>query len=262
MQKFSLDNSVLMNGKKPPTGPAKLDPNSFVPLYHQLKEILKSSIATGVWKANDLIPSENELAFVHDVAVGTVKKALAELAREGLIVRRQGKGTFVARPDFGRSFFRFFRFDLSQANEGVVPVSQVLFAGPTQPPPRAQEVLRLSMGEKTLQIKRLRAFNDFPLMYENIYLPERIFAGLDRIDISHELLYPIYDSKFNTPIIWADEFMEPCLATSEVAAHLGISQGDPVIFLERIAYTFEDKPVEFRSSFGRGDRFRYHIELR
>jgi GntR family transcriptional regulator len=113
-----------------------------------------------------------------------------------------------------------------------------------------------------LQIKRLRAFNDLPLMYEDLYLPEKIFAGLDRMDISRQLLYPIYDSRFNTPIIWADEFLEPRLATSEVAGHLGIAPGAPVIFLERIAYTFEDKPVEFRASFGRGDRFRYHIELR
>jgi GntR family transcriptional regulator len=262
MLKPSFDHSLLAKNNRPPAGAARLDPNSFVPLYHQLKEILKSSITAGVWKADEMIPSENELAATYDVAVGTVKKALAELTREGFIVRRQGRGTFVARPDFGRSFFRFFRFDLNQTIEGVVPISKVLFAGHSQPPSRAREILRLSRRERVVQIKRLRAFNDLPLMYEDLYLPEKIFAGLDRIDISSELLYPIYDSRFNTPIIWADEFLEPRLATTEVAKHLGIATGDPVIFLERIAYTFEDKPVEFRTSFGRGDRFRYHIELR
>jgi GntR family transcriptional regulator len=262
MSKPSSGHALPVNGKRTPAGVARLDPNSFVPLYHQLKEILKSSIAAGVWKANEMIPSENELAASHAVAVGTVKKALAELTREGIILRRQGRGTFVARPDFGRSFFRFFRFDLNQASDGVVPISKVLFVGANQPPTRVREVLRLSKRERVLQIKRLRAFNDLPLMYEDLYLPEKIFAGLDRIDISRELLYPIYDSRFNTPIIWADEFLEPRLATPEVSGHLGITPGDPVIFLERIAYSFKDKPVEFRASFGRGDRFRYHIELR
>jgi GntR family transcriptional regulator len=262
MPKPSPDHSLPANGKRPPASNARLDPNSFVPLYHQLKEILKTSIAAGVWKANEMIPSENELAATYDVAVGTVKKALAELTREGFILRRQGRGTFVARPDFGRSFFRFFRFDLNQGGEGVIPVSKVLSAGPGRPTPRVREVLRLSGRERVLHIKRLRAFNDLPLMYEDLYLPEKIFAGLDRMDISRELLYPIYDSRFNTPIIWADEFLEPRLTTPEIAGHLGIAPGDPVIFLERIAYTFEDKPVEFRSGFGRGDRFRYHIELR
>jgi GntR family transcriptional regulator len=262
MPKPSPDHPLPANGERPLPGNARLDPTSFVPLYHQLKEILKASITTGVWKANEMIPSENELAATYDVAVGTVKKALAELTREGIILRRQGRGTFVARPDFGRSFFRFFRFDLNQASEGVVPISKVLFAGPGQPTPKAREVLRLSSRERVLHIQRLRAFNDLPLMYEDLYLPEKLFAGLDRMDISRELLYPIYDSRFNTPIIWADEFLEPRLATPEVAGHLGIAAGDPVIFLERIAYTFGDKPVEFRASFGRGDRFRYHIELR
>jgi len=191
-----------------------------------------------------------------------VKKALSELTREGFILRRQGRETFVARPDFARSFFRFFRFDVSLSGEGVVPISKVLFAGSVRPPARAREVLRLSGRERVLHIQRLRALNDLPLMYEDLYLPEKIFAGLDRMNISRQLLYPIYDSRFNTPIIWADEFLEPRLATPEVSGHLGIAPGDPVIFLERIAYSFEDKPVECRASFGRGDRFRYHIELR
>jgi GntR family transcriptional regulator len=262
MTKPSPKSPLPASGVKPVAGTARLDPASFVPLYHQLKEILKSSIAAGIWKANEMIPSENELAAAYDVAVGTVKKALGELTREGFIVRRQGRGTFVARPDFGRSFFRFFRFDLNQANTGVIPVSKVLFAGPGRPPSRVRDVLRFGKRERVLHIKRIRAFNDLPLMYEDLYLPARIFTGLERMDLSHELLYPIYDSHFNTPIIWADEFLEPRLATPEVAKHLGLAPGDPVIFLERIAYTFEDKPVEFRSSFGRGDRFRYHIELR
>jgi GntR family transcriptional regulator len=262
MPKLPLDHSLPANGKRPRSGTNRLDSSSFVPLYHQLKEILKASIAASVWKANEMIPSENELAATYNVAVGTVKKALAELTREGFIMRRQGRGTFVARPDFGRSFFRFFRFDVNPRGEqNVIPISKVLSTRSIRPPSRPREVLRLSGRERVLHIQRLRAFNDLPLMYEDLYLPEKIFAGLEKIDITRELLYPIYDSRFNTPVIWADEFLEPHLATSDVAGHLQIKAGDPVIFLERIAYTFEDRPIEFRTSYGRGDRFRYHIEL-
>jgi GntR family transcriptional regulator len=99
-------------------------------------------------------------------------------------------------------------------------------------------------------------------MYEDIFLPADRFKGLEQVDISQRLLYPIYDTRFATPVIWAEEFLEPRLATATLAGYLGLREGDPVIYVERTAYTYEDLPVEFRCSFGRGDRFRYHIELR
>ena len=99
-------------------------------------------------------------------------------------------------------------------------------------------------------------------MLEDLYLPQKIFKGFEQVDISQELLYPIYDAKYNTPIIWADEFLWPKIASKKTATVLEIDPGDPVISIERIAYSLEDEPVEFRSSIGRGDRFRYHIEIR
>jgi GntR family transcriptional regulator len=239
-----------------------LDPSSYLPLYHQLKELLKARISAGVWKIGQMIPSENELATTFGISSGTVKKALFELVRDGVIVRRQGKGTFVARPDFKRSFFRFFRHSSRQDAEGVIPISKVLFSGTANPAARAREALNLVKDSRCLMIKRIRSLRDAPLMFEHIYLPQAIFRGLEKIDISQELLYPIYDSQFNTPIVWAEEFLEPRLASGEIGRYLEITPGDPVIFIERIAYTFGDVPVEFRCSYGRGDRFRYHIELR
>lgn len=246
-----------------PHGTGNLDPSSFIPLYQQLKDILKTGIAAGKWKVDEAIPSENELAAHYRVAVGTVKKALAELSREGAVVRLQGRGTFVARPDFGRSFFRFFRFDLDPAlGSRIVPGSRVLASRITRPAPEVRKALRLGRGGQVLHITRLRTWEDVPLMYEDIFLPADRFKGLEQVDISQRLLYPIYDTRFATPVIWAEEFLEPRLATANLAGHLGLREGDPVIYVERTAYTYEDLPVEFRCSFGRGDRFRYHIELR
>jgi len=239
-----------------------LDFNSALPLYYQLKELIKSGIARHHWKLGEMIPSENELAAGHGVSVGTVKKALSELVQEGILHRRQGKGTFVARPNFQRSFIRFFRYGLGQAREDVIPASRVLRSETIVPPGRVREILRLDEADQVLVIKRLRLFDQMPLMLEELYLPEKIFRGFDQVDISQALLYPIYDAKYQTPITWADEFLEPRIAGPEVAAALDLEPGAPVIFIERIAYTHGDRPVEFRSSFGRGDRFRYHIEIR
>lgn len=238
-----------------------LDSRSALPLYQQIKDLIKRQIANNVWRLGEMIPSENELAAGLQVSAGTVKKALADLVNEGVLVRRQGKGTFVARPDFKRSFIRFFRYGLG-SGPGALPASRVLSCRVIDPPAGVRGVLNLTRGERVIAIKRLRLLEDEPLMLEDLFLPRAIFDGFEKKDISRELLYPIYDAEYDTPIVWAEEFLEPRIAEGEAARYLGLKPGAPVIFIERIAYTLGDKPVEFRSSLGRGDRFRYHIELR
>jgi GntR family transcriptional regulator len=240
----------------------EIDLKSADPLYFQLKDLIKRQIADKIWQFDKMIPSENELAATYEVSVGTVKKALSVLVEEGVLYRRQGKGTFVARPDFKRSFIRFFRYGLGEGKEGDFPYSTVLNSEIRTPSKRVQKTLQLDDDEKVIKIKRLRSIDGKPLMLEDIFLPYQIFKGFDGVDISQQLLYPIYDVKYQTPVIWADEFLWPQIAKKESAEILGIKLGDPVICIERVAYTYGDKPVEFRSSMGRGDRFRYHIEIR
>jgi GntR family transcriptional regulator len=244
------------------TNTNQLDFKSIIPLYFQLKELIKARIADNTWKQAQMIPSENEMAEMFGVSPGTVKKAFGELCKEGILFRRKGKGTFVAKPDFSRSFFRFFRYASESNEENIIPNSRVLSSQVINPPPQVAETLNLRAKEMVVWIKRLRIMMDMPLVMEDLYLPERIFRDFNNIDISQKLLYPIYDEKYGMPIIWADEFLEPRVADKVVAEALQINPGDPVIFVERIAYTYGDRPVEFRSSFGRGDRFHYHIQIR
>jgi len=240
----------------------RIDLKSADPLYYQLKEVIKRQIENKIWKFDQMIPSENEIASTYEVSVGTVKKALSVLVEEGVLYRRQGKGTFVARPDFTRSFIRFFRYGLGDQNVGDFPESKVLNSKIILPPKRVQTVLQLNDNEKVIKIKRIRSIGDTPLMLEDLFLPHHIFKGFDHVDISQQLLYPIYDVKYKTPIIWAEENLWPQIANPEESNLLWISVGDPLIAIERVAFTYGDKPVEFRSSLGRGDRFRYHIEIR
>ncbi len=238
-----------------------LDLNSAVPLYYQLKELLKQKIYLNSWKPDQMIPSESAISAAYGVSVGTVKKAIFELVREGILYRRRGKGTFVARPNFDRSFIRFFRFAWDEEGEPIVPTSRVISSEVTLPSEQVRNVLTLGENEDIIVIKRVRKVRNIPLVLEDLCLPQRLFSGFEKIDISEKLLYPIYEEKYNIPIIWADEFLEPRIATEQQAHYLGIDQGDPVIYIERIAYTYGDKPVEFRCCIGRGDGFRYHIEI-
>lgn len=243
-------------------GKYRLDHRDTKPLYHQLKEIIKLQINDKIWTFDELIPSENELSAIYDVSVGTVKKALSVLVEEGILYRRQGRGTYVSRPNFRNSFIRFFRYGVKNGDQSQIPTSRVISSEIIKSAKRTREILGLNTNDKVIDIKRVRYLENTPLMFEHLYLPQRVFKGFDHIDISQQLLYPIYDEKYNTPIIWADEYLWPDIVDKETAAYLEIQAGDPIICIERIAYTTGDQPVEYRMSIGRGDHFRYHIELR
>ena len=239
-----------------------IDFKSPVPLYYQLKELIKHEISSHSWKPDKMIPSETELSITYNVSIGTVKKAISQLAHEGILYRRQGKGTFVARPNFEQSFIRFFRFAVDGNKKRILPTSKIINLKVMKPSKKIRNILNLEANEDVLYLKRLRLVKEIPLVLEDLYLPKKLFPGFEKIDTTDKLLYPIYEEKYNLPVIWADEFLEPRVATEEEAHYLGIRRGDTVIFIERIAYTYGDKPIEYRSSTGRGDRFRYHIEIR
>lgn len=242
--------------------PSGLDLKNDKPLYLQLAEAIKSRIAQNIWSLGMMIPSENELAKDFDISVGTVKKALSVLVQEGVLFRRQGKGTFVASPDFSKSFSRFFRYDWQSGETAETPGSKVLSIDVIQPESSVINRLQIDASQQVYRLKRARTIQQKPFVIEDIYLPHDRFKGIEALSLDQRLLYPIYNESFATPVIWADEYLQPATASEEAAGMLGIKPGDPVMCVERITYTYQDVPVEWRHSIGRGDIFRYHIVVR
>lgn len=239
-----------------------IDLSNEKPLYLQLAEAIKKKISSNIWKIGMMIPSENELSREFDISVGTVKKALGLLVQEGVLFRRQGKGTFVATPDFSKSFSRFFRYGQKGVASAESPGSVINEISIINPPAQIAEVLELDESAEVLHIKRVRTLQRIPFSLEELYLPYARFKGLEEIALENQLLYPIYNEQFATPIIWADEYLQPGVADQEAATALGIEVGAPVMCVERLAHTYEDIPVEWRRSIGRGDSFRYHTVIR
>ncbi len=232
------------------------------PLYLQLVEIIKHRVVENSWHQGMKIPSENEMAKEFGLSVGTVKKALGVLVQEGVLFRRQGQGTFISTPDFSKSFLRFFRFGMTGGKPSEVPGSRILKLKVVKAGKKIADVLNLAPDDKIYHMKRVRTLQNTPFAVEELYLSYTRFKGIDQVALEDQLLYPIYSEQFATPVVWADEFMQPDISDQETNELLGVDKITPVICVERIAYSYGDLPVEYRQSACIGDNFKYHIVIR
>ena len=232
------------------------------PLYLQLVDVVKQKVFSNSWQQGMKIPSENELAKEFNLSVGTVKKALGVLGQEGILFRRQGQGTFIASPDFSKSFIRFFRYGQTNGAPSEVPGCRILAVEVKTAGNKIAERLHLQADDEVVKMKRVRTLQDIPFAAEDLYLPYERFKGIEKMSLENKLLYPIYSEEFSTPVVWVDEYLQPDIPDDETAKLLGIGKTTPIICIERIAHSYRDVPVELRHTVGRGDNFRYHIVVR
>ena len=237
-----------------------LDEKSFVPLYYQLTEELRENIENGEWPPNSLIPSETELCEKYKVSRGTVRQALSQLVQEGLLYRKQGKGTFVAEPKITQQLNRFYSFAQDMREKGLRPSSLLLQKEKILPDSYIKNILGLKEEEMVYKIMRLRLADEEPLILETSYLVEELFPDLDKEDVEKVPLYDIILKKYRIKITRAKETFEPILIDEFEAKKLKIPVGSPALLVKRITYT-TGIPFEFRKSVVRGDKCSYSVEL-
>jgi GntR family transcriptional regulator len=236
------------------------DSVGFRPLYKQAKDALLQRIASGGWQPGQMLPSEFEIAADLGISQGTVRKALDEMTAENLLVRRQGRGTFVARHDDERILFRFFKLTRNDG-ERRFPESRVLDVRVVRASPEACQRLRLAAAAKVIQIERLRSLGGVTCIAEGMVLPQNLFAGLEGRDLPNNL-YELYASEFGVTIARASERLKAIAAPPRVARHLGVTVGAPLLSVDRIAFGIGGEPVEWRVSICRTDAFHYVCDLR
>ena len=250
------------------TGPATASGGSgaasptFSPLYQQIKALIVQSLQSGEWKPGELIPSEVELAVRYKVSQGTVRKAIDELSAENLVVRRQGKGTFVATHHEARVQFRFLKL-MPDAGEAHPPENQIVDVKRLRGPAEVARVLDIKSGDSVVCIKRVQIFDGVPTILEEIWLPGAPFKGLtaERLAEYKGPMYGLFETEFGTQMIRATEKLKAAIADEAVATQLGISVGTPVLNVERVAFTYGDKPVELRRAIYLTTQHHYHNEL-
>ncbi len=234
-----------------------------LPRYQRLADILRQAVVDRRWRAGEQIPSENMIAEQYGVAPGTARQALAQLVKEGLLERQHGRGTFVRRPSFDQSLFRFFRFS-GESGERVVPESRIVRREVIDAPSEVARQLQLEPDTPVIFMDRLRLIDGLPMLAEQIWLPAARFEAFMKVapaDVG-PLLYPIYDSVCGAVVARADESLTAESATPAYARLLRVPVDTPLIVIDRLARGYDGTPLEWRRSRGPAAQFRYHTEIR
>ncbi len=235
---------------------------TFLPLYQQIKDLIVRDLDGGAWKPGQSIPSELELAERFRVSQGTVRKAVDELAAENVLVRRQGKGTYVATHGEPRQQFRFLRIMPNQG-EPAQYESRAFECRRARASGEPARRLDLKPGDGVIFIRRVLSFGGEPTVVEEITLPATTFKGLTAAKLSAHRgsIYHLYEAEYGTQMIRADERLRAVAADAATAAVLDLAKGTPLLSVERVAYTYGDRPVEYRLGLCRTDTHFYRNRL-
>lgn len=226
------------------------------------KQKITQELMSGNWRAGDLIPSEIELAQSYQVSQGTVRKAIDELSIEKILIRRQGKGTYVTTHNEEQIQLRFLRLTSSKGNKEKLE-SQLLSFEKTRVNSYVANRLSLRPGSSVFKIKRVLTFARKPLILDEIYISTIPFKGLNAEMINQKKgsLYRLYESNYGIQMLNADEKIKAVSAEAEVSKLLNIKKGHPILGIERVSYTYGNKPIEWRLGLCLTDEYHYQTEL-
>jgi GntR family transcriptional regulator len=238
---------------------------AFSPLYQQIKGLILQSLQSGEWKPGESIPSEIELAGRYRVSQGTVRKAIDELASDNLLVRRQGKGTFVATHAEQHVQYRFLKLmaDSGSLDSEGPAQRAIVDCKRLRATADIARALALRSGDPVLQVRRVLSFAGAPTILEDLWLPGNPFKGLtaERLSDYHGPMYALFETEFGVRMVRAEEKIRAVLPDETQQALLQVAPGTPLLSVERVAYTYNDTPMELRRGLYRTNNHHYHNVL-
>ena len=217
------------------------------PLYVQVRELMIGRMIQGVWKPGAVLPSEVQLAEEFGVSQGTVRKALDALAAENLVIRRQGRGTFVAEHDDERALFHFFHL-VGEDGSRQLPGGSQLSCRAGKATRLEAERLDIGRGARVIRVRRTRDLAGASAIYESISVPAELFPDLGGDGVLPNTLYELYESRYGVTIVRAEERLRAVEAPAEAAALLGLMPGAPLLETDRVAFALNGRPAEWRVS--------------
>jgi GntR family transcriptional regulator len=224
-------------------------PASGVPLYRKVKRAIIQVIEQGRLNAGDALPSEAEISQAFGISIGTLRHAVDELVAEQIVVRRQGRGTFVVMHNAERFLFHYFHVESATGVREFPQVELLSFDRGRMDEEQAEALLG-RVGDPVVVVENRLRLQGRPVIHDTLVLPAMLFKGLTekRFRERPNTIYHLYQTEFGITVVRAHERARAVAADRAAARILGVSVGMPVMEVRRIALTFGDRPVEFRTS--------------
>jgi GntR family transcriptional regulator len=226
-----------------------LEVGASAPLYRDVKRRLIAGIAGGEWSPGGALPSETKLAERFQVSIGTLRKAIDELVAERIVVRHQGRGTFVAAHGQTRLMFHFFHI-VPRAGDKEYPRTHTLAFRRSRAEPAEAARLGLAAGDPVYRVRNLLHLRGRPVILDDLTLPRRLFPDLTEkmLTTRDNTIYHLYQTRYGINVLRTSERLRAALADAEAAKLLGVKKGAPLLEIHRTALTYDDAPVELRRS--------------
>lgn len=219
------------------------------PLYKLVKDRIMQNLVAGEWASGEPIPSETKLAARFDVSIGTVRKAIDELVAEKILVRHQGRGTFVAVHNEDRAMFYFFHI-VGESGAKEYPTSELLSFARGKADATVADALHIPRGAPVFRFQNLLKLEGRPVILDRITVPQSLFPGLDDDALRNRdsTIYALYQSRYGINVIRAAERLRARPCGQDTARILGLTGGAPILEILRVAYSYNELPVEYRVS--------------
>lgn len=232
-----------------------------VPMYTQIKEMLRARIMDGSYQPHQQLPSESEMTAAFQVSRITVRQALSDLQKEGLIFKIHGKGTFVSKPKAFQNVTRLQGFGEAMGSMGYETYSQVVGIKFQQAGRTVGARLDIAENEMVCELRRVRFLNREPISLDVSYLPADIGQRLQKEDLASRDVFLILENDYGYALDSAQLQIEAVLADESLAHLLRVEEGSPILRIERLTYTAERQPLDFEYLYYRGDAFQYRLTV-
>ncbi|TDL82899.1 GntR family transcriptional regulator [Peribacillus frigoritolerans] len=238
-----------------------IEKDAMLPLYYQLQQSIKKAIQENELNPGDMIPSEREYAEKYKISKMTVRQALTNLVKEGLLNREQGKGTFICQKKIEHSSSELAGFSESMISKGIEPSTFVVSFIEVKASIEQAEKLKVEQNTTLYEIKRVRYANQLPIAYEILNIPKELLPDLTT-KVAVTSIYDYIEQKAGHKIHYGRETIEASIAQNEDADLLKLKEGEPVLLIERLSKLNSNKPFEIVKSVYRADRFSYAIDMK